>query len=108
MKENRTLSVSVLSGKGGVGKTNIALNLGYCLYKGGHSLLLMDCDLGLANLDVLLGISPETNLQDVLDTRPGPAARWPCPWPRAASISCPRPRACPRWWTWMTRCACCS
>ena len=67
MKINRTLSVSVLSGKGGVGKTNIALNLGYCLHKGGHSLLLVDCDLGLANLDVLLGIAPDKNLQDVLD-----------------------------------------
>ncbi len=68
MTSNTTLSVSILSGKGGVGKTNIALNLGYCLFKGRHRLLLMDCDLGLANLDVLLGIAPEKNLQDILDT----------------------------------------
>jgi len=68
MKRNRTLSVSILSGKGGVGKTNIALNLGYCLYKGGNSLLLMDCDLGLANLDVLLGLTPDKNLQDLVDS----------------------------------------
>lgn len=67
MSINKTLSVCVMSGKGGVGKTNIALNLSYCLHKGNHSLLLMDCDLGLANLDVLLGIAPEHNLQDVLD-----------------------------------------
>ena len=61
-----TLSVAVMSGKGGVGKSNLALNLGYALSRGGFPLLLMDCDLGLANLDVLLGITPEGNLQDVL------------------------------------------
>ncbi|HBE95025.1 MAG TPA: flagellar synthesis regulator FleN [Desulfovibrio sp.] len=63
---NQTLSLAVLSGKGGVGKTNLALNLGYALHAAGHSLLLMDCDLGLANLDVLLGLSPDKNLQDLL------------------------------------------
>ncbi len=63
---NKTLSVSVMSGKGGVGKTNISLSLGYALHKTGNSLLLLDCDLGLANLDVLLGISPDRNLQDML------------------------------------------
>ncbi len=68
MKINKTLSVCVMSGKGGVGKTNIALNLAYCLYKGNFSLLLMDCDLGLANLDVLLGLAPDKNLQDLMDT----------------------------------------
>ncbi len=63
---NKTLSLSVVSGKGGVGKTNIALNLGFALREAGHSLMLLDADLGLANLDVLLGISPEKNLQDLL------------------------------------------
>jgi flagellar biosynthesis protein FlhG len=63
---NCTLSLSILSGKGGVGKTNLALNLGYALFQAGHPLMLMDCDLGLANLDVLLGLSPERNLQDLL------------------------------------------
>lgn len=66
MTSNTTLSVSILSGKGGVGKTNISLNLGYCLHHGGHPLLLMDCDLGLANLDVLLGLAPEHTLQDII------------------------------------------
>ncbi len=61
-----TMSLAVMSGKGGVGKSNISLNLGYCLAQKNHALLLMDCDLGLANLDVLLGITPEENLQDVL------------------------------------------
>lgn len=60
------MSVAVLSGKGGVGKTNLTLNLGFSLYQNGFKSLLMDCDMGLANLDVLLGITPEGNLQDVL------------------------------------------
>lgn len=63
---NKTLSLSIVSGKGGVGKTNLALNLGYALHELGHSLILLDADLGLANLDVLLGLSPEKNLQDLL------------------------------------------
>lgn len=63
---NSTMSVAVLSGKGGVGKTNLALNLALALYNSGFKSLLMDCDMGLANLDVLLGITPEGNLQDVL------------------------------------------
>ena len=61
-----TLSVAIMSGKGGVGKTNIALNIAYALYQKDHSTILMDCDLGLANLDVLLGVSPDKNLEDLL------------------------------------------
>ncbi len=67
-----TVSLCIMSGKGGVGKTNVALNLGYALKDLGHKLMLMDCDLGLANLDVLLGLTPERNLQDLMsgDARP--------------------------------------
>ena len=61
-----SMSLAIMSGKGGVGKSNLSLNLGYTLAAKGHPLLLMDCDLGLANLDVLLGITPDENLQDVL------------------------------------------
>ncbi|MFH1913991.1 MAG: MinD/ParA family protein [Pseudomonadota bacterium] len=68
MNRNNTLSLSVMSGKGGVGKTNIILNLGYALNREHMKVMLMDCDLGLANLDVLLGISPERNLHDLLQT----------------------------------------
>jgi flagellar biosynthesis protein FlhG len=64
--DNKTLSISILSGKGGVGKTNLALNLSYALHNTGRGVLLMDCDLGLANVDVMLGISPDRNLQDLL------------------------------------------
>lgn len=63
---NTTLSVAIMSGKGGVGKTNLSLNLACALQQMSFTALLMDCDMGLANLDVLLGISPEGTMQDVL------------------------------------------
>jgi flagellar biosynthesis protein FlhG len=56
------LVLSVTSGKGGVGKTNISANLAYCLAGRGKRVLLLDADLGLANVDVILGITPEYNL----------------------------------------------
>jgi flagellar biosynthesis protein FlhG len=62
-----TVSLCVMSGKGGVGKTSLALSLGLCLRDLGNRLLLMDCDLGLANLDVMLGLTPEKNLHDLLE-----------------------------------------
>ncbi len=68
MNDNNTLSLSILSGKGGVGKTNIVLNLGYALHQANMTAMLMDCDLGLANLDVLLGISPKRTLHDLIQT----------------------------------------
>jgi flagellar biosynthesis protein FlhG len=65
---NTTLSISFFSGKGGVGKSSLCINLGYCLSDLGQRCLLLDCDLGLANLDVLLGVHAEGNLQDLLRT----------------------------------------
>lgn len=53
---------SVSSGKGGVGKTNISVNLACCLAKQGYRTVLLDADLGLGNVDVLLGLAPEYNL----------------------------------------------
>lgn len=70
---NASLSVAVLSGKGGVGKTNLALNMSYALFRAGHRVLLMDFDVGLANVDVLLGLSPEKNLQDLFRPEVGAA-----------------------------------
>lgn len=58
--------IAVASGKGGVGKTNVAVNLGVALIKRGRSVMLMDADLGLANVDVALGLKSEYNLSHVL------------------------------------------
>ncbi|MDR2161576.1 MAG: MinD/ParA family protein [Desulfovibrio sp.] len=65
MNTNTTISFCVISGKGGVGKSNLALNLCYGLHQLGNTVLLMDSDMGLANLDVLLGISPDRDFQDI-------------------------------------------
>jgi flagellar biosynthesis protein FlhG len=59
--------IAVTSGKGGVGKTNVAVNLGVSLSTMGRRVALMDADMGLANVDILLGIYPEYNLSHVLD-----------------------------------------
>jgi flagellar biosynthesis protein FlhG len=58
--------LAVASGKGGVGKTNVAVNLGITLAEAGQRVVLMDADLGLANVDVLLGFHPRYNLSHVL------------------------------------------
>ncbi len=62
MQGKSPLVFSVTSGKGGVGKTNIAVNLAVCLTRLGKRVVLLDADLGLANVDVLLGMTPELNL----------------------------------------------
>ncbi|KUJ96353.1 MAG: Site-determining protein [Desulfonauticus sp. 38_4375] len=69
---SKNISISILSGKGGVGKTNIALNLGYALHSLEQKVVILDCDLGLANLNILLGLEPSKNIQDVLlgDSQP--------------------------------------
>ena len=58
--------VAITSGKGGVGKTNIVANLGYTLRRFGKRVLIFDADLGLGNLDVLLGLTPQFNLSHVI------------------------------------------
>ncbi len=58
--------VAITSGKGGVGKTNIVANLGYTLRRFGKRVLILDADLGLGNLDVLLGLTPQFNLSHVI------------------------------------------
>lgn len=54
--------LSMTSGKGGVGKTNISVNLALCLSRLGKRCVILDADLGLANVDVILGLTPEHNL----------------------------------------------
>lgn len=59
-------TIAVTSGKGGVGKTNISANVGLSLVARGKRVVVFDADLGLANLDVILGTKAQHNLQDVV------------------------------------------
>jgi flagellar biosynthesis protein FlhG len=59
--------VAVTGGTGGVGKTNVCANLGVSLARRGHETMLFDADLGLANLEVLLGLHSSHNLSHVID-----------------------------------------
>lgn len=59
--------VTITSGKGGVGKTNLTVNLAIALKKIGKRVLIIDADLGLSNVEVLLGTSPKYNVKDVLE-----------------------------------------
>lgn len=61
------LTIAVTSGKGGVGKTQVSANVGVALAKQGElSVLLLDADLGLASLDLALGLQPVNDLRSVL------------------------------------------
>lgn len=57
--------IAVTSGKGGVGKTFVSANLAAALARGGRRVLVLDADLGLANLDVVLNLFPKITLHDV-------------------------------------------
>jgi flagellar biosynthesis protein FlhG len=58
--------IAVASGKGGVGKTTVSVNVAVALAKMGQRVALLDADMGLANVDILLGIYPKFNLAHVL------------------------------------------
>ena len=59
-------AIAVTGGKGGVGKTNVSINLAVAMADIGKRVLVLDADLGLANVDVVLGLHPEYDLSHVL------------------------------------------
>lgn len=61
--------ISVASGKGGVGKTVVAVNLSIALQERGYRILLFDTDAGFANAEILMGITPKMTLKDFLKKR---------------------------------------
>lgn len=64
--EKKTRIIAVASGKGGVGKTNISINLALAYAKMGKKVTVLDADLGLANVNVALGVIPKYNLYHVI------------------------------------------
>ena len=62
----RVRVIAITSGKGGVGKTNLAVNLAISMQRRGHRVLVIDADLGMANVDILLGAASRKHLLDLL------------------------------------------
>jgi flagellar biosynthesis protein FlhG len=66
VRPNPIRVLAVTGGKGGVGKTNVSVNLGIGLAELGRRVMLLDADLGLANIDVVLGLHPTYDLSHVM------------------------------------------
>lgn len=66
-KRTESRIITVTSGKGGVGKTNFTINLAILLMQMKKKVIVIDADLGLANIDVILGITPKYDLNNVLE-----------------------------------------
>lgn len=65
-EERKTRIITITSGKGGVGKSNFTLNFAITLQSYGYKVLVFDADIGMANIDVLMGIRPEYNLYHLM------------------------------------------
>lgn len=69
MKKKQMKILTVTSGKGGVGKSSLALNMGIALNRRGHRALIIDTDFGFSNIDVMLGVRAKYDLMDVIQSR---------------------------------------
>jgi flagellar biosynthesis protein FlhG len=69
LSRNITRTMTVTSGKGGVGKSSIVSNLAYQLGQQGHRVLIFDGDLSMSNVDIMFGVRPEFTLQHVVEGR---------------------------------------
>ena len=77
--------LAVTSGKGGVGKTNVAVNVGLSLARLGNRVGILDADFGLGNVDVMLGLTPHSHLGHVLLGEKSPTGnRQPVSYPNFA------------------------
>ncbi|MBB6443862.1 MinD/ParA family protein [Bacillus benzoevorans] len=68
-------TLAVISGKGGVGKSNFALNFAIELKNRGNSVLIFDMDIGMGNIDILSGLSPSYSIADFFSENPVPLRR---------------------------------
>jgi len=68
---NRPKVITIASGKGGVGKTNVVVNLAIACQRLGKKVLIFDADLGLANIDIIFGLNPKHNIQEIVTGEKG-------------------------------------